>query len=123
MTGHSQSTTYRVAIAIAVVTCLLTVWTTLVRDDGTGGTYLMLIMTVLVGWFAARFQAAGMARTMLGVAIMQALNGVLVSTAPVTADVPGEACRALLFNAAFAVLWLASAGIFLSASGADQTAA
>jgi hypothetical protein len=116
MTEPSQKRSYRAAVVLALVTCLLTVWTTVVRDDGTGGTYFMLIMAVGVGWFAARFQPAGMMRTMLGVAAMQAVNGLLVATAPVTASLPGGASRAALFNALFTGLWLGSAALFRLAS-------
>ena len=123
MTEPSQARAYRAGVAIAVVTCLLTVWTTLVRDDGTGGTYFMLIMAVVVGWFAAGFQAAGMARAMLGVAVMQGLNGALVATAPVIANVPGGSFKALLFNGLFAALWLASAGLFHLCSRSDHNTA
>jgi len=63
---------YRAGIGVAVVGSLLTVWTTIVRDDGNGIGFFMVIMAVAVGWFAAGFRAAGMARTMIGVAVMQA---------------------------------------------------
>jgi hypothetical protein len=56
---------------------------------------------------SASFQPAGMARTMLGVAIMQALLGVLIATAPSTADMPNGSLKALLFSGFFAALWLA----------------
>ena len=59
---------YRVGVAIAVITSLLTAWTTIVRDDGNGIGSFMVILAVAVGWFAAGFRAAGMARAMAGVA-------------------------------------------------------
>ena len=86
----SGSPAYRAGIAVAVIASFLTVWTTVVRDDGNGIGFFMVIMAVAVGWFAAGFRAAGMARTMVGVAIMQAMVGMLIATAPVTANVPGE---------------------------------
>ena len=84
---------YHAGVAVAVVASFLTVWTTIVRDDGNGMGFFMVIMAVAVGWFAASFRPAGMARTMLGVAIMQAMVGILIATAPVTANVPGESSR------------------------------
>lgn len=117
MAEPSQKRAYQAGVAAAVLASFLTIWTTVVRDDGTGGAYFMLIMTVMVGWFSAGFQPTGMARTMLGVAIMQLLNGLLVATAPVTANVPGGSLKALLFNGAFAALWLSSAALFRFASG------
>jgi len=116
MSEPSHKRSYLPGVTAAGLSSLLTVWTTIVRDDGTGGAYFMLILAVMVGWFAAGFQPAGMARTMLGVAIMQLLNGVLVATAPVTANVPGGPLKALLFNGVFAALWLSSAALFRFAS-------
>jgi hypothetical protein len=112
----SQSRAYRAGVAVALVTSFLTVWTTIVRDDGSGMAFFMLIMAALVGAFAAWFRAAGMARTMFGVAIMQALLGVAVATAPSTASVPDEPFRALLFCGIFTALWLISAAFFRAAA-------
>jgi hypothetical protein len=119
----SDSRAYRAGMAVAVVTSFLTVWTTVVRDDGTGIGYFMLIMAAAVGGFAAWFQPAGMARTMLGVAIMQASLGGLIATAPSSASMEGGPSRALLFSGVFTVLWLISATFFRVASKRDHKAA
>ena len=103
---------------MAVAACVLTAWTTVVRDDGSGIGFFMLIMAAATGAFAAGFQAAGMARAMLGVAVMQLLFGVAIATAPVTALVPGAPFRALLFNGVFAGLWLLAATCFRAAAKA-----
>jgi predicted membrane channel-forming protein YqfA (hemolysin III family) len=116
----SESRAYRAGVAVALVTSFLTVWTTIVRDDGNGIGFFMLIMSALVGAFAAWFRAAGMARTMFGVAIMQALLGVAIATAPSTANVPGEPFRALLFCGIFSALWLLSAAFFRVAAKTQQ---
>ena len=70
MTGTNPSGggRYRAGVAIAALASFLIVWTTIVRDDGSGMSFFMVPMTAVVGGFAARFEAAGMARTMLGVA-------------------------------------------------------
>lgn len=107
---------YRAGVAVAVLASLLTVWTTVVRDDGSGMGFFLLIMAAITGSFAAWFAPAGMARTMLGVAIMQVLFGVAIATAPVVAAVPGAPTRALLFNGFFAGLWLVSALCFRAAA-------
>ena len=73
-------------------------------------------LAVPVGWFAARFQPAGMARTMVGVALMQAFLGLLAATAPVIANTPDGSLKALLFNGGFAALWLVSAAFFGAAA-------
>ena len=120
MTRPGESRTYSAGVAVAAVASLLTVWTTIVRDDGTGMSHFLLIMAAVVGGFAAWFQPAGLARTMLGVAIMQALLGVATATAPSTASLPDGSGKALLFSGVFAVLWLVSAGFFRAASKRDH---
>ncbi len=119
----SGSWAYRAGVAVTLVASFLTVWTTLVRDDGTGIGFFLLIMAVGVGWFAAWFRAAGMARTMLGVAIMQTLYGVAIATAPSTASIPDGSFKALLFNGFFAALWLISAAFLRAAAKGDDEAA
>lgn len=116
MTGSA----YRAGVGIAIVASFLTVWTTIVRDDGTGIGYFMVIMAAGVGAFAAWFRAAGMARTMLGVAVMQVCLGALIATAPVTASMPGGAPKVILFNAFFTALWLISAAFFHASSKEGQ---
>jgi hypothetical protein len=101
----------------------LTVWTTIVRDDGSGAGFFMIILAVGVGWFAAGFRAAGMARAMVGVAAMQMCLGALIATAPVTANVPGGPLKVLLFNGFFSVLWLISAALFSLAAKGEHEAA
>lgn len=112
----SGSRAYRAGVAIVLVTSFLTVWTTIVRDDGNGIGFLLLVVTAAVGAFAAWFRPAGMARAMLGVAVMQALVGVAVATAPVTASVPDGPFRALAFSGVFSGLWLISAMFFRAAA-------
>ena len=123
MTGSSGSRAYRAGVAVAVVTSFLTVWTTVVRDDGTGIGYFMVIMAALVGAFSAWFRPAGMARTMVGVAVMQVLLGVATATAPSTASTPGGSLKAMLFGGFFTALWLVSAAFFRAASKSDREAA
>jgi hypothetical protein len=116
----SGSRAYRAGVAIVLVTSFLTVWTTIVRDDGNGIGFLLLVVTAAVGAFAAWFRPAGMARAMLGVAVMQALVGIAVATAPVTASMPDGSFRALVFSGFFAALWLISALCFRAAARGDR---
>jgi len=122
MTGSLTSRAYRAGVAVAVLGSFLTVWTTIVRDDGTGIGWFMVIMAAVVGAFAAWFRSGGMARTMLGVAIMQALLGVAIATAPSTASVPGGSFKALLFSGFFVALWLLSAACFRTAATKNYAA-
>jgi hypothetical protein len=123
MIGSSESRAYRAGVATALLTSFLTVWTTIVRDDGTGIGFFLLIMAAAVGGFAAWFRPAGMARTMLGVAIMQLLLGIAIATAPSTASTPDGSLKALLFSGVFIALWLTSAAFFRAASKKAQIAA
>lgn len=128
MTGPSEqagaggSRAYRAGVAVAVVTSFLTVWVTIVREDGNAIGFFMLIMAAVVGAFSAWFQAAGMARTMLGVAIMQILLAVAVATDPSTVNTPDEPFRALLFCGLFTALWLISAAFFRVAAKRERKA-
>ena len=125
MTGSSEwavargSWAYRAGVAVAVATSFMTLWTTVVRDDGNGIGFFLVIMAAVVGGFSAWFRPAGLARTMLGVAIMQVLLGVAIATAPSTAKMPGGSFKALLFSAIFAALWLTSATLFRAAAKGD----
>jgi hypothetical protein len=115
------SGTYRAGAAVALASSLLTIWTTVVRDDGNGIGFFMLVMAMAVGAFSASFRAAGMSRTMVGVAIMQLALGMLIATAPSTANLRGGSARALLFSGGFALLWLISAAFFRAASRSGRT--
>lgn len=117
-TGGSRP--YRAGVGVAVVTSFLTVWTTIVRDDGTGVGWFLVIMAAVVGAFAAWFRPAGMARAMIGVAVMQLLLGIAIATAPITALVPGAVMRALIASGGFAALWLVSAACFRAAAKGDR---
>lgn len=103
---------YHMGVAVAFLASFLTVWTTIVRDDGTGIGFFLLIMAAVVGAFSAWFRPAGMARTMLGVAIMQALLGIAIATAPSSARVADRPSTALLFSTFFVAMWLTSAAFF-----------
>lgn len=123
MIGSSESRAYGAGVAVAVLTSLLTVWTTVVRDDGNGIGFFMLVMAAVVGGFSAGFRPAGMARTMIGVAIMQVLLGLAIATAPSTASLPDGSFKALLFSGSFAALWLIAAGLFRVATKKSHEAA
>lgn len=116
MTGSGQQAGagrfYRAGMGLALVTAFVTVWTTIVRDDGNGIDFFAVIMAAGVAGFATRFRAAGMARGLFGVAMMQALIGVAVATAPSTVSLPGGVFRIALASGTYMVLWLMSALCF-----------
>ena len=117
---RNGSRAYRRGVAVALLTSLLIVWTTIVRDDGNGIGFFMVIMAAVVGGFAAWFRPAGMARTMVGVAIMQGMVGVLIATAPVTAKLVDGPFKALLVSGCFVAMWLISAALFRAAVKGDH---
>ena len=108
----NASRTYRTGIAVSLVTSFLTLWTTVVRDDGSGMSFILPVISAFLGAFVAWLRPAGLARTAFGVAIMQALSGMAVATAPVTANVPDGPRKALVAAGAFTLLWLAAAVLF-----------
>jgi hypothetical protein len=118
MTGYGWA--YRAGVSVAVVTSLLSVWITIVHDDGNGIGFFLVILAAATGAFAAWFRAAGMARAMLGVAGMQALLGIAIATAPITARVPGASFQALAVSGVFAALWLVAAACFRAAAATSS---
>lgn len=123
MTGLHETRAYRMGVAVAVLTAFLSVWTTIVRDDGNGIGFFMVILAAVVGGFAAAFRPAGLARAMLGVAVMQVLLGMLIATAPSTANLPDSSLKILLASGGLTALWLISAAFFRLASKKDPEAA
>ncbi len=115
MIASRKNRSYLGGVAIAVGTSLLTIWTTVVRDDGTGVGWFLIILGAGVGAFAAWFRPAGMARAMFGVAIMQILFALAIATAPSTAEQPDGGLRALALSGVFTALWLLSAASFRAA--------
>jgi len=116
MTGSSEPAgggrIYKAGIFVALATCFVTVWTTIVRDDGNGLAFFAVIMAAGIAGFATRFCAAGMARGLLGVAVMQGLIGAGVATAPSTASLPGGVFRIAMACGTYMALWLVAAVCF-----------
>lgn len=112
--GASGRWAYRGGVAVAVATALLTVWTTIVRDDSGGLPFFMTVLAAPVGAFAAWFRPAGMARAMLGVAIMQALLAIGIGTAP------DGSPKALVASSTLTFFWLVSAALFAAAAKAER---
>ncbi|WP_447726342.1 hypothetical protein [Sphingomonas koreensis] len=113
---------YRVGVALAALTSFLIVWTTIVRDSVDSAGFFLLVMAPVVGGFAARFRPAGMARTMLGVAVMQFVWSLAVATAPMTAQVSDGVFKTWLFGGFFTMSWLVSAAFFRTAAKGDREA-
>jgi hypothetical protein len=115
-TGSSGNRAYYGGAALALLTAFLIVWTKIVQDDGNANGSFMLILAVGVGGSACEFGRAGMARTMVGVAIMQLLLGMLIATAPITAAAADGIFKAVAYNCIAAASWLLSAMLFRAAA-------
>ena len=113
---RSASTAYGLGAAVALATAFVTVWTTIVRDDGNGLGFFGAVFTAAACAFAVKGKAEGMARGMLATAGVQALLAWLVATAPITQ----EPMRILMLSGAFCVLWLASAALFQRSVAAER---
>ena len=118
----TPTTAYRSGIALAGLTSFLIVWTTIVRDEGSAAGNFMIILAAAVGGYTVRFEAAGLSRTMAGVAAMQLAMGLLTATAPITATLDGGAPKAFAFHAVFMLFWLGSAALFRAAARRAATA-
>lgn len=119
----SGNSAYRAGVGVAALTSFLIVWTTIVRDSVDSAGFFLLVMAPVVGGYAARFRPEGMARTMVGVAVMQFVWTLAVATAPVTARVSDGVFKTWLFGGFFTLLWLVSAALFRAAAraGGDAT--
>lgn len=115
-TERTRNARYGSGVAIAILTSFLIIWTTIVRDDGSGAALFMIILAACAGAFAVEGHAAGLARAMVGVAAMQTALGMLTATAPITATVPDGVLKAVIYNGIATILWLASAACFHSAA-------
>ena len=121
MITSSGRAAYRAGIAVAAAASVMTMWVTIVREDDDAYThasltFLFLVLTAWVAAFSAWFRPAGMARAMLGVAVMQVLLILAIFTAPSAANAPDGLARTYLFSAGFAMLWLISAACFRRAA-------
>lgn len=127
MTGVSEPAggrlAYRTGCAVALVAAFVTVWTTIVRDDGNGLGFFAVIMAAGVAGAATRFRPAGLARGLFGTAIMQVLIAIAVATAPSTVNLSGGVFKIMLFSGLYVALWLTAALCFLAAARGNSGAA
>lgn len=103
---------YRAGVAAAATAAFITVWFTIVRDDGHGIGFFAVIMAAAIGGWSGAWRAAGLARAMGGAAVMQLLIGSLIATAPIVAGVPGESQGFMMLSGLFAALWLGAGALF-----------
>jgi hypothetical protein len=110
---RSRHRAYRAAVAIAVVAGFVMTWINLAvgiigeTDNPLNLMFFGVLAIGLVGALLARFQAAGMARTLVAMAIAQAVVAVVTLAV-------GE--MTFVLSVFFAAAWLVSAWLFRTAA-------
>ena len=118
MTGRRA---YRAAAAIALAVFLLIVNGAVgiigTEDEGANLVYAGVLATGIVGSIIARFRPAGMARTLVGMAIVQVLIAVIALIGGLGSDTDPEWPWDIVgLTASFAAAWLTSAWLFRRAA-------
>lgn len=107
---------YRAGVIVAVGTAFLTVWVNLavgmIQGEGNSMNlaFLGVLAIALLGAFAVRFAAQGMARVMFAAGIAQALIGIAVALAGL------DKLYVALLIGLFALPWWLAAGLFQAAA-------
>lgn len=111
---------YRLATGIALATAFLIVWGTMAvgfigsEDNPANMMYGGVLLVGMIGALIARFTAAGMAAAMVATALAQLLVPVIALVIWPDDFGPGVV-RVFALNAAFALLFAVSAGLYLFA--------
>ena len=119
---------YRFGIAVAVLVSFLEVWMNLAvgivgdTDNPQNAGFFGVVVSAAACAFVARGRADGMARAMLATAGVQALLGLMVATAPITARDPAGPLGVAVLTAGFTALWLISAALFHRSARAQAAA-
>ncbi len=124
----SGNTVYRIAIGVALVTAFLLVWTNLavglIGNEGEPANlmYFGVLAVGLVGAFMVRFQARGMAFTLLATGVAQMLVAGIVLLAGMHEVAGSSVGEVLKVTGFFAALWLTSGGLFWHTAQGASTA-
>lgn len=121
---------YRIGIGVALAAAFLETWMNLAvgivgsTDNAQNQGFFGVVVAAAACSFVARLRPDGMARAMLATAGVQALLGLMVATAPVTARVePMGPGGVLLLSGLFVALWLVSAALFQWSAHHEQPGA
>ena len=118
----SGNWSYRAGAALALAAAAMLGWMNLAvgiagdEENPVNLSFFVLIAAAAIGAFAVESRARGMARTMFGVAALQVLLGLIVSTGPVAAHEPSGPLGLAALNGVFALLWLVSGALFTRAA-------
>ena len=117
MRTHINNTAYRSAIGVALAAAFILVWLSLgvgiIGRDGDPANlmYFGVVAVGIIGAILARLQPSGMARTMLAMAVAQALVTAIALAARLGLPYSGP-LEILLLNGFFVALFAGSAWLF-----------
>jgi len=121
---------YRIGVAVALAAAFLQTWMNLAvgivgnTDNLQNQGFFGVVVAAAACAFVARLRPDGMGRAMLATAGVQALLGLMVATAPVTARVdPMGPSGVLMLTGLFVTLWLTSAALFHRSARAEALSA
>jgi hypothetical protein len=121
---------YRTGAAVALGAAFLQTWMNLAvgivgdPDNAQNQGFFGVVVAAAACAFVARLRPDAMIRAMLAIAGVQALLGLMVATAPITARVePMGASGVLTLTGLFVALWLTSAALFHRSAGAEALSA
>jgi heme/copper-type cytochrome/quinol oxidase subunit 4 len=118
---RSEDIVYRLAAAVGLLTALLLLWVNVAvgvigaEGNPANGWYLAIYVVGFLGATVSRLQPAGMAATVVAMALVQAAITLLA----IMRDAGGAAASAseiLAINGCFILLWLVSALLFVAAA-------
>ncbi len=118
----SRSLAFRLGVALALLAGFALVWINLAvgligsEDNPANLLYFALLALGLVGGALIRFEASGMARILVGMALAQALVGAAALLFGWGADAPSFPRAIIVLTGFFAGLWLAAAWLFRRAA-------
>lgn len=129
MAKNSGRIAFRSGVAVALAAAFLEVWMNLAvgivgdTDNPQNQGFFGVVVAAAACAYVARARPDGMARAMLATAGVQALLGLMVATAPITARDPMGAGGVAALSGVFVALWLVSAALFHRSARAEAAGA
>jgi len=130
MVSSSGRMAYRLAVAVWIGGSFLQVWANLAvgivgcEDNPQNQGFFGVIVASAACAFVARLRPSGMVRAMLATAGVQALLGIMVATAPITAEVDRLGpSGVIIVTIVFCVLWLVAAALFYRSARGEALSA
>ena len=126
MVSKSGRNAYRFGVAVMLIASFLQVWANLAvgivgsTDNAQNQGFFGVVVAAFACAFVARLRPDGMARAMVATVGIQAILGLMVATAPITARVdPVGPKGVLMVTGFFIALWLIAAALFQRSARED----